>query len=204
MSGIPLAARASYAKPRGQYHHGDLRAALIRAAHDILQEEGLVSLSLRGVARAAGVSQTAPYRHFHDREALLVAVALDGFAALDEEIAKAGRRCADDRVEAVVAMGGAYIRFATGNREIFRLMFGRDIAHRRAFPDLVAAMESLSDRIGEVLARPALGIGLWAAMHGLACLLVEEATDLGAPDPSILPGRAEIILRSLLSHLAEA
>ncbi len=191
-------------KPAGRYHHGNLRAALIRAATASLRDDGLASLSLRGAARQAGVSQTAPYRHFKDREALLAAVAAEGFRSLIDDIEQAGQSCEDDKEEAVVAIGGAYIRFATLQPELFRLMFGRDIENRRDHEDLVRAMDEVSDHIGRILKNPALGIGIWAAMHGLAWLLVEDVTDLGQGDLGVIPGRAEIVLRSLLAHLVEA
>src|SRR5215207_8044733 len=76
---MPARARSRTAKT---YHHGDLRDALVRAALDILVNEGPEALTLRGVARAAGVSQAAPYRHFADRRALVAAVAEEGFKRL--------------------------------------------------------------------------------------------------------------------------
>ncbi len=195
---------ASYTKPEGRYHHGNLREAMIAAAGEILSEKGLSGLSLRGAARRAGVSQTAPYRHFKDREALLAAVAGDGFRMLIEEIDSNTLPFTHNAEEAVVAIGGAYIRFATTYPERFRLMFGRDIEHRQNFPDLAVETERVAERIGCILKNPALGIGMWATMHGLAWLLVERVADLGEGGPGVLPSRAEIVLRSLLAHLVEA
>src|SRR5215210_7562872 len=81
-SGMPRAPRP--AKKPAQYHHGDLKAALVQHAVDILRREGIEALTLRGVARAAGVSQAAPYRHFADRRELVAAVAEDGFRQLQQ------------------------------------------------------------------------------------------------------------------------
>ncbi len=198
------AGECTYRKPDGKYHHGNLREALIQAADDLLREKGLAGLSLRGAARRAGVSQTAPYRHFRHREALLAAVATDGFRKLGEEIEQATNPFAHDPEEAVTAIGGAYIRFATMNPARFRLMFGRDIEHREDYAELVSATEQAAEHVGRILKNPALGLGMWATMHGLACLLVENVVELGEGGVGVLPSRAEIVLRSLLSHLVEA
>src|SRR5213075_1047621 len=100
------------------YHHGDLPAALLRAAGRTLEKRGIGALSLRETARRAGVSHNAPYRHFPDREALLAALAAQGFAMLGSEqkssAATGGLR----------AMGEAYVRFALAHPQRFRLMFG--------------------------------------------------------------------------------
>ncbi len=81
-----MAAPKKISAKRG-YHHGDLRAALLEAAREVLAKEGVEALTLREVARRAGVTHAAPYRHFADKEALLAAVATEGFAALT------GSRC---------------------------------------------------------------------------------------------------------------
>src|ERR1700674_5400381 len=96
------------------YHHGDLPAALLRAAGKTLEKHGPAGLSLRAAARRAGVSHNAPYRHFPGREALLAALAAEGFAMLAERLrGQPGR-----------AMGEAYVRFALEHPQRFRLMFG--------------------------------------------------------------------------------
>ena len=107
---------------RKSYHHGDLEAALIRSAGKILEKEGLDALSLREVARQAGVSHNAPYRHFAEREALLAALAAKGFEMLAQAqqaaAAKGGLR----------AMGEAYVLFALEHPQRFRLMFGGQVS----------------------------------------------------------------------------
>src|SRR4051812_42489306 len=107
------------------YHHGDLPPALLKAAGKILEKEGLAGLSLRELARRAGVSHSAPYRHFPDRDALLAALATEGFAQLGQHLAAhAGQESA-----------AAYVRFALDNPQRFRLMFAGQIAYDR-FPQL--------------------------------------------------------------------
>src|SRR6185503_17019443 len=95
------------------YHHGELRPALLRAAAKVLEAEGREAVSLRDLARRAGVSHAAPYRHFADREALLAALAEEGFVLLAAELEGKPRR------EQAVA----YVRFALANPGRFRLMF---------------------------------------------------------------------------------
>ncbi len=190
----------SLKKPKGQYHHGNLRAALIDAASIVLETHGVEALSLREAARRAGVSQTAPYRHFKNKQALLAAVAGDGFRLLLEDLRGAAVPWEDDPAEAVTAMGSAYIRFATEQPARFRLMFGRDILQRHQYVELANVTEEISESIGRVLANPALGLGLWSAMHGLAWLLIEEVVDMGG-GPGAVGSRAEIILRSLVAGL---
>src|SRR5262245_4715846 len=99
------------------YHHGDLRAALLQAGGNLLEKEGLDALSLREVARRAGVSHNAPYRHFPDRDRLLAALAEEGFAELGRTLAEAGKRGPRER-------GEAYVGFALAHPQRFRLMFG--------------------------------------------------------------------------------
>lgn len=187
-------------KPKGQYHHGNLHDALIDAAAAVLEAHGVEALSLREAARRAGVSQTAPYRHFKNKQALLAAVAGDGFRMLLEDLKAAAFPWDEDPGEAVTAIGSAYIRFATEQPARFRLMFGRDITDRNQYEELTNATEEIASRIGDLLKNPALGLGLWSAMHGLAWLLIEEVTDMGGGQAAVA-SRAEIVLRSLISGL---
>jgi len=104
------------------YHHGDLRRALIEAGRGLLERDGIAALSLRAVAREAGVSAAAPYHHFKDRAALLEAIAHEGNVALHEAI-----RTAFDSAEPgqrrIVEVGVAYVGFALANPALYRLMF---------------------------------------------------------------------------------
>src|SRR5947209_528888 len=100
--------------PMTTYHHGDLPAALLRVAAKSLEKHGPGAISLRDAARRAGVSHNAPYRHFPNREALLGALAAEGFAMLGERL----------RGQPAREMGEAYVRFALEQPQRFRLMFG--------------------------------------------------------------------------------
>jgi AcrR family transcriptional regulator len=141
------------------YHHGDLRAALVRAGSKLLEKRGLSGLSLREAARRAGVSHNAPYRHFPDRESLLAAIAAEGFAMLGERLkGRAGREKAE-----------AYVRFAIENPQRFRLMSRGGAAATRAYEELVDVLSEQADpKQARVVAAAA-----WSLAHGLSHLILD-------------------------------
>jgi AcrR family transcriptional regulator len=157
------------------YHHPELRAALLRTAGKLLEKQGVAALSLRELARRAGVSHNAPYRHFADRESLLAALAAEGFAQLGR--AQQGARARGG----LRAMGEAYVRFALDNPQRFRLMFGGQLAFAghaalrevatRAYEGLAGA---LAAQIPEAQAARDASLAAWALVHGLALLLLDE------------------------------
>jgi AcrR family transcriptional regulator len=116
---VSKAAEQTEARP---YHHGDLRRALIDAGRGLLEREGIAALSLRAVAREAGVSAAAPYHHFKDRAALLGAIAHDGHVALLQSMRKAFDNSTPGQ-DRIVAVGVAYVEFAVANPALYRLMF---------------------------------------------------------------------------------
>jgi AcrR family transcriptional regulator len=155
------------------YHHGNLGAALIRAAGNILEKEGVEALSLREVARRAGVSHNAPYRHFAEREALLAALAAEGFGML-ALAQQAGAASGGLR-----AMGEAYVQFALAHPQRFRLMFGGQISiarHARLREVATKTFEGLSGALAasvpEAQGTGDSSIAAWALVHGLAQLLL--------------------------------
>lgn len=180
------------------YHHGNLPAALIDASLDVLREEGLEALTVRGVARRVGVSHTAAYRHFTDKTALLAAIAEQGFARLQHEMAAARAATAAGPELQFVACGVAYVRFALANAAHFRVMFGGWNQDRSAYPHLRAAAEAaFAVLLGLVRAGQADGalrrddpqvvaLAAWASVHGLATLLLEQ--QLTAPTNDALDG----------------
>ncbi len=121
---------------RSTYHHGHLRLALIAAARALLDEGGANAVGLREAARRVGVSPTATYRHFRDKEALLAAVAAEGFREFGAALAAAGRAS-----EPLSAMGAAYVDFALARPGMFRLMFSPLMAKSEAHPELKAAAD---------------------------------------------------------------
>lgn len=143
----------------GPYHHGDLKAALLQAGGEILEKQGLDALSLRELARRAGVSHNAPYRHFPDRGSLLEALALEGFEMLGNALATRPRR----------EMGEAYVEFALEHPQRFRLMFGGVVPgrDRRAYESLQGAFADLGEHAQYAAA------AAWALVHGLSHLLLD-------------------------------
>ena len=176
------------ARPRrkraGQYHHGDLRRALIDQAVRAIDRDGPEGLTLRGVGEALGVSRTALYRHFADKEALVAAVAREGFRALREGLVAAWDR--EGRgLAGFEAMADAYRRFAVEHPAHYRVMFGRVVESRDADPELgveaEAAFRTLLDALVELqrtgVARaedPMLQAHfVWSVTHGIAMLIID-------------------------------
>jgi len=182
------------------YHHGDLKNALLESARTILEQKGLGALTLRAVARKARVSHAAPYRHFRNLDALLAALAAEGFTELAAQVASAGA-VSGAPADRITHIGAAYMRFVAGKPALSRLMFGPQLRNRERFPELAAAADNIGVAIGKALDDPVLGITVWAAVHGLAMLTLENVIDLGqrTSGPGVLPSRAEILLRSLLA-----
>ena len=196
----PATERAKRGPSDRAYHHGDLRNGLLEAARGILEEQSLSALTLRAVARKAGVSHAAPYRHFPNHEALLVELGLEGFAELREYIVEAAKVPGPES-DRVATIGAAYMRFVAKRPAVARLMFGSQLPNRDKFPALGVAADAIGDEINIALHDAALGLAVWSAVHGLAMLVLENVIDLGQRRSGlhVLPSRAEILLRSLFS-----
>jgi AcrR family transcriptional regulator len=185
----------SEATARG-YHHGDLRNALIIAGRAILAEEGSAGLDLRKVARRAGVSHAAPYRHFPDKQALLVAIAEDGFQELYRQLAAAQSQAERAAIAQLGAIGRAYLAFALDRPAHMREMFSGLTLERQAHPSLYAASKqsfglltatiAAGQASGEIRAcdPTELAITIWSLIHGVTMLLLERqiAMDADAAD----------------------
>lgn len=177
------------------YHHGDLRRALLDAALEQVREEGAAALSLREVARRAGVTHAAPYRHFASKEALVAAVAEEGFRTMRETLVGALDPAAGPG-ENLGRIGVAYVRFAVGHPSHFRVMYGTGQGDPASFPEMEEAGRGAFDvlvttveagvRAGELRDEPipSLSLAAWSIVHGLASLLVEGKLppDTGRPE----------------------
>jgi AcrR family transcriptional regulator len=180
------------------YHHGDLRSALLGAADQLLDDGDAGAISLREVARRAGVSAPAAYRHFRDKEALLAALAQQGF----EQFGLALRQATAGAADPLAAMGQAYVRFAVARPGRFRLMYGPAIAERARYPHLQAAWMATADEMRAALTGSTPGgrtpdagtpgapdaavtsLKLWCMVHGLSQLILDGM--LPGHDPEAL------------------
>lgn len=172
----------SISTKRQNYHHGDLRNALLDAGSVAAHEQGTETLSLRDVARRAGVSHTAAYNHFTDKNDLLRSLALRSFAQLTAEL-QAATESPNGTLE---ELAGAYIGFALRNAAEFRLMFSRSLCMPDGQFDPLeqAGKESQAvlmkeilrlQRVGEISAgnAEAIALSVWAQVHGITTIVLE-------------------------------
>jgi AcrR family transcriptional regulator len=185
---------------KATYHHGDLRAALVRAALELLEESGESALSLRAVARRAGVSPAAPYRHYADREALVSAVAAVGYRELAERLAAA--HPSPSTPEQLTSVAVAYVQFALEQPALFRIMFGEPCD--RDNDERIAATATVTQYLREIVGRvfpesdaEAMATATWALVHGLAFLHMDGKLD--APNPTAVAERVTAAIHALLS-----
>jgi AcrR family transcriptional regulator len=159
------------------YHHGDLRSVLLEVADRLIDEDEAGTFSLREVARRAGVSAPAAYRHFRDKEALLAALARKGF----DDFALALKEATSGAGNPLAMMGQTYVRFAVARPGRFRLMYGRAIPDRSKYPELeLARMASVDAMRAAITSNPqAIGdpavtsLRLWCMVHGLSQLILD-------------------------------
>lgn len=176
-------------KGRSSYHHGDLRATLIKAADNIITEGGIEAFSLRAAAQRAGVSPGAPAHHFGSAKGLLTEVALLAFDRLDRYIEEVGH--SDDVVTDVRALSLAFVTFALDQPGHFRLMFRNDLVNRN------------DPRYPEISMKPGMRLGLAvAAYHGNSDVNLnrfEDAADILC-GMSTLHGLAHLVLEEKVPH----
>ncbi|RKH53199.1 TetR/AcrR family transcriptional regulator [Corallococcus llansteffanensis] len=196
-------------KPR--YHHGDLRQALVDAAVELITEEGFSALTLREVARRAGVTHAAPYRHFADKEALLEAVSQQGFRAMAHEMRERMARVSGP-LEQLSAAGVAYVLFAVRHPPHFRVMFGPhftrppkpDAAEEgaNAFTLLVNCIEA-GQAAGLLRAGESrrLTLTAWSLVHGLASLFVDRQLEEAVQGVEAAEALAVVQTRLLMEGL---
>jgi len=164
---------------KDQYHHGGLRTELLRLAADVIERDGAEQVSLRALARDAGVSHAAPRHHFATRGGLLTALAAEGFTLLSERLRAAGDTDFGE-------VGVAYVQFATDFPAHFDVMFRHDLldetdpglaaAQRQAFAVLLGGVEEMSHS-GAVADAAAAVVAGWSLVHGLATLAAAGSLD---------------------------
>jgi AcrR family transcriptional regulator len=180
------------------YHHGDLPRALLAAAIEVIEEVGPGALSLREVARRAGVSHAAPAHHFGDKAGLLTAVAIEGYRLVRQALVDAAQQTGDFR-----EVGVAYVTFARTHRAHFEVMYRPELYHADD-PVLVEAREAASATLygptteltGEAASGALAGVAAWSLVHGFATLWLNGNLD------HVVQGEPEDAARAVTRFLA--
>lgn len=198
--------------PRSKpYHHGALRTALVDAAARIAALRGPEQLTLREVARHAGVSQAAPYHYFADKSALVAAVAEEGFRLFDAAQIATLEASSGDPADQLAELAVSYARFALDRPHYFKVMFRPHLVDRARYPRLAQVAGRVFDRLVDAVrgARLAAGhddvdpqaaaMAVWAVPHGLAMLYLD-----GPLAGTTTPRALETLVRASVRPLAHA
>lgn len=188
------------------YHHGDLRAAVLVAAVAVISESGPAGVSLRDLARRAGVSHAAPAHHFGDKAGLLTALAVEGFDLMAEAL-----DAAHERSGRLLEVGVAYVRFAVDHRAHFEVMYRPDLYHADA-PEVRAARQRASAAMASGVATMpdersgtdprVAGVAAWSIVHGFATLWLDGAlpAELGDDPEAAARAVAGLLFRAPTSE----
>ncbi len=167
------------------YHHGDLKNALIKAGVEILAKEGIGKLSLRKVALKAGVSHTAPYSHFSDKQALIAAISTEGFQRLSKALDSAINSHKDNPQKQLFEGAQAYVKFALANKDIFKIMFSSALEKEKEYPAFVEVSQKTFHQVVEIIEAcqeagviksgeaDVLAVVIWGQVHGIIALALE-------------------------------
>ena len=171
--------------PSKKYHHGDLKNALIQAGVEILAKEGVSGLSLRKVAQHAGVSHSAPYAHFPDKQSLIAAISTEGFNQLYAELEAAVSPYSKNPKKQLIEGARAYVRFAEKHTDTFKIMFSGVLEKEKDYPSFVEISSKTFKLVVEVVqacqsaailpAAPAdlMAVSVWGQLHGIVSLALE-------------------------------
>jgi AcrR family transcriptional regulator len=196
------------------YHHGDLKNTLRAAASALVAERGAEGVSLREISQAAGVSHTAAYRHYADKQALLAELAEEGFRQLSGLNRQAIAATPGGPVAQLMACGRAYVRFGVQRPHVLQLMFGQAVPDWSAHPSLQLASEELAQTLaGVVAAGQAAGtlraapfgevtLTAWSLVHGLTLLLAGRRIPAATVDDAFVERMAEQCVALLMQGLA--
>ena len=196
------------------YHHGDLRASLVDEAATMISEGGTASVTMRAIGSRLDVSRAAPYRHFPDKTALLVAVAVEGFKGLNRRLGASDTGASPSSVERLRRMGEEYVRFALEHPAHYRLMYGKEALARQDQPELREAGGTLLEHLIDVIRvhqqrgdiergdPRAKAYVAWSAVHGLASLLIERQIDPSVDVDELIRQTTETLLDGMRDHSA--
>lgn len=168
------------------YHHGDLKKALIDAGIDILKQEGLHGLSLRSAALKAGVSHSAPYAHFEDKQALIAAISTKGLTQLFDKLSRIAHQYEEHPLAQLYEVAWAYAEFALQQTGLFKVIFSSAIEREHDYPDFVEISHRNFNLIVEVVKNNQksgilhqrdphlLAVSIWSMVHGFISLFLEK------------------------------
>ena len=172
--------------PSKRYHHGNLKEALIKAGLDILSEKGIEELSLRKVAQKVGVSHTAPYNHFSDKQGLLAAISTAGHEHLHQLLLDTFEKSKIQSSDVISDIAWAYLQFGLANPAKFKLMFSGALEEERAHPEFVVISRMSITLFEEIIVFcqskgqipegrvDIIAIKLWSLVHGFTYLMLEN------------------------------
>lgn len=167
------------------YHHGDLKNALIKAGVEILAKDGVSGLSLRKVALRVGVSHSAPYSHFADKQALIAAISTEGFRQLYEKVSMVAEANKEQPSLQLVEVAWSYVQFAMDDPDRFKVMFSGVLEKEKEYPEFVAESQRNFQLLKMIVeANQASGrlrsgsselavLSAWGIIHGFVMLLLE-------------------------------
>lgn len=171
---------------KDNYHHGDLRQTILEEALIWIDQENIVSLSLRGIARRVGVSHNAPYRHFPDKESLLVAIAETGFKQLHQTLQQESINNLDNVQKRLENIGIAYVKYAIDHQAYYRVMISDYPRNYNQYPELAQASNNAFNVLLDVIeagqaakvfnAQDAQQLArvCWSLVHGIAMLAIDN------------------------------
>lgn len=187
------------------YHHGDLKAALKKAALELVRQKGPRGFSLNEASRLAGVTVAAPYRHFEDKDALLAELICDGNVMLEKQVREAVARARDVK-EQMLEAGMAYLHFASNHSDYFAVIFNSGI-DKRKYPQVQRSAKAAFSVIWNLAQQSEptperaqeTAVSAWALVHGLATLSGDEALFTAADQNQQLENFRPL-LRRFLDH----
>ena len=215
MTADSAAAKASAAKHSAPkpYHHGDLQREILCAARDLLEENNIASLSLRAVAKKVGVSHTAPYRHFKDKESLLVGIAGEGFKEMTAQLNEAVELHPNNPRAQLQEAGHRYVKLVAENPQCVQLMFGGILPCDDTYPELHESGDLAFTALKTIIADgqdtgvfkkgdlELMALSAWSSIHGLSLLLISGSINQTASAPVETHALTTAITATLLEGL---